>query len=93
MDDILGEGSDESDSEKKKPEEKGEKPQMSATETLGMKTDQRPRSSSSSSSSERSLTGSVPRYEFLKCKKKHYDISLPLCTIRYDFNKAVFMFC
>ncbi|XP_064908343.1 RNA polymerase II subunit A C-terminal domain phosphatase isoform X3 [Columba livia] len=61
VDDILGEGSDESDSEKKKPEEKGEKPQMSATETLGMKTDQRPRSSSSSSSSERSLTGRIPR--------------------------------
>ncbi|NXN26684.1 CTDP1 phosphatase, partial [Nycticryphes semicollaris] len=63
VDDILGEGSDESDSEKKKPEEKGEKPQISATETLGMKTDQRPgsSSSSSSSSSERSLTGSAPR--------------------------------
>ncbi|NXW65817.1 CTDP1 phosphatase, partial [Eurystomus gularis] len=62
VDDILGEGSDESDSEKKKPEEKGEKPQITATETLGMKTDQRPRSSSSSSSSsERSLAGSVPR--------------------------------
>ncbi|XP_074908193.1 RNA polymerase II subunit A C-terminal domain phosphatase [Buteo buteo] len=63
VDDILGEGSDESDSEKKKPEEEGEKPQMSATETPGMKTDQRPgsSSSSSSSSSERSLTGSVPR--------------------------------
>ncbi|NXN67795.1 CTDP1 phosphatase, partial [Himantopus himantopus] len=62
VDDILGEGSDESDSEKKKPEE-GEKPQISATETIGMKTDQRPgsSSSSSSSSSERSLTGSVPR--------------------------------
>ncbi|KGL87894.1 RNA polymerase II subunit A C-terminal domain phosphatase, partial [Charadrius vociferus] len=63
VDDILGEGSDESDSEKKKPEEEGEKPQISATETLGMKTDQRPgsSSSSSSSSSERSLTGRVPR--------------------------------
>ncbi|XP_009584204.1 PREDICTED: RNA polymerase II subunit A C-terminal domain phosphatase, partial [Fulmarus glacialis] len=62
VDDILGEGSDESDSEKKKPEEEGEKPQISATETLGMKTGQRPgsSSSSSSSSSERSLTGSVP---------------------------------
>ncbi|NWU09293.1 CTDP1 phosphatase, partial [Cephalopterus ornatus] len=60
VDDILGEGSDESDSEKKKPEEKGEKPQNSATETLGRKTDQRP-GSSSSSSSERSLTGSIPR--------------------------------
>ncbi|KFO92237.1 RNA polymerase II subunit A C-terminal domain phosphatase, partial [Buceros rhinoceros silvestris] len=61
VDDILGEGSDESDSEKKKPEEEGEKPQISMTETLGMKTDQRPGSSSSSSSSERSLKGSVPR--------------------------------
>ncbi|XP_062474080.1 RNA polymerase II subunit A C-terminal domain phosphatase isoform X1 [Pezoporus occidentalis] len=60
VDDILGEGSDESDSEKKKPEKKGEKPQISSTETLGMKTDQRP-GSSSSSSSERSLTCSVPR--------------------------------
>ncbi|XP_051654840.1 RNA polymerase II subunit A C-terminal domain phosphatase isoform X1 [Manacus candei] len=60
VDDILGEGSDESDSEKKKPEEEGEKPQTSATETLGRKTDQRP-GSSSSSSSERSLTGSIPR--------------------------------
>ncbi|KFU85964.1 RNA polymerase II subunit A C-terminal domain phosphatase, partial [Chaetura pelagica] len=62
VDDILGEGSDESDSEKKKPEEEGEKPQTSATETLGMKTDQRPGSSSSSSSrSERSLRGNVTR--------------------------------
>ncbi|NXV48011.1 CTDP1 phosphatase, partial [Uria aalge] len=63
VDDILGEGSDESDSEKKKPEEDGGKPQISATGTLGMKTEQRPgsSSSSSSSSSERSLTGSVPR--------------------------------
>nr|XP_013796301.1 PREDICTED: RNA polymerase II subunit A C-terminal domain phosphatase isoform X1 [Apteryx mantelli mantelli] len=63
VDDILGEGSDESDSEKKKPKEASEKPQISTTETLGMKTDQRPgsSSSSSSSSSERSLTGSVPR--------------------------------
>ncbi|XP_075273156.1 RNA polymerase II subunit A C-terminal domain phosphatase isoform X1 [Opisthocomus hoazin] len=62
VDDILGEGSDESDSEKKKPKKEGEKLQISATETLGMKTDQRPgSSSSSSSSSERSLTGSVPR--------------------------------
>uniref|UniRef100_A0A8D2M5W3 RNA polymerase II subunit A C-terminal domain phosphatase n=1 Tax=Zonotrichia albicollis TaxID=44394 RepID=A0A8D2M5W3_ZONAL len=60
VDDILGEGSDESDTEKKKPEEEGEKPQTSATETLGRKADQRP-GSSSSSSSERSLTGSVPR--------------------------------
>ncbi|XP_010156569.1 PREDICTED: RNA polymerase II subunit A C-terminal domain phosphatase, partial [Eurypyga helias] len=63
VDDILGEGSDESDSEKKKAEDEGEKPQISATETLGMKTEQRPASSSSSlsssSSSERSLTSSV----------------------------------
>lgn len=66
MDDILGEGSDESDTEKKKPEEKGEKPQTSAT--LGKKADQRP-GSSSSSSSERSLTGSLPRYEFFKSNK------------------------
>jgi len=72
VDDILGEGSDESDSEKKKPKKEGEKLQISATETLGMKTDQRPgSSSSSSSSSERSLTGSVPRYEFFKRNKKH----------------------
>ncbi|XP_071592384.1 RNA polymerase II subunit A C-terminal domain phosphatase [Heliangelus exortis] len=62
VDDILGEGSDESDSEKKKAEE-GEKPQTNAAETLGMKTDQRPGSSlsSSSSASERSLTESIPR--------------------------------
>ncbi|XP_023775644.1 RNA polymerase II subunit A C-terminal domain phosphatase [Cyanistes caeruleus] len=60
VDDILGEGSDESDTEKKKPEDKGEKPQTSATDNLGRKADQRP-GSSSSSSSERSLTGSVPR--------------------------------
>lgn len=68
VDDILGEGSDESDSEKKKPEKEGEKPQISATETIGMKTDQRPgsSSSSSSSSSEKSLTSSVPRYEFFQ---------------------------
>ncbi|NXI78030.1 CTDP1 phosphatase, partial [Rhipidura dahli] len=60
VDDILGEGSDESDTEKKKPEEEDEKPQTTAAETLGRKTDQRP-GSSSSSSSERSSTGSVPR--------------------------------
>ncbi|XP_030408451.1 RNA polymerase II subunit A C-terminal domain phosphatase isoform X4 [Gopherus evgoodei] len=59
VDDILGEGSDDSDSEKKKTEEEGEKPQSSATESLGMKIEERP--GSSSSSSERSLTGSVPR--------------------------------
>uniref|UniRef100_A0A8B9TS29 FCP1-like phosphatase C-terminal domain-containing protein n=1 Tax=Anas platyrhynchos TaxID=8839 RepID=A0A8B9TS29_ANAPL len=55
VDDILGEGSDESDSEKKKPEKEGEKPQISATETVGMKTDQRPGSSSSSSGHKRKL--------------------------------------
>ncbi|KAM9165042.1 RNA polymerase II subunit A C-terminal domain phosphatase isoform 2-T2 [Pangshura tecta] len=60
VDDILGEGSDDSDSEKKKTEEEGEKPQSNATESLGMKIEERP-GSSSSSSSERSLTGSVPR--------------------------------
>ncbi|NWR43776.1 CTDP1 phosphatase, partial [Regulus satrapa] len=60
VDDILGEGSDESDTEKKKPEEEDEKAQTCATETRGRKADQRS-GSSSSSSSERSLTGSVPR--------------------------------
>ncbi|EMP35205.1 RNA polymerase II subunit A C-terminal domain phosphatase, partial [Chelonia mydas] len=59
VDDILGEGSDDSDSEKKKTEEEGEKAQSSATESLGMKIEERP--GSSSSSSERSLTGSIPR--------------------------------
>ncbi|XP_061850681.1 RNA polymerase II subunit A C-terminal domain phosphatase [Colius striatus] len=64
VDDILGEGSDESDSEKKKPKEKGEKAEISTTETLGMTTDERPGSSSSASSSpssDRSSTGDVPR--------------------------------
>ncbi|NXR08539.1 CTDP1 phosphatase, partial [Semnornis frantzii] len=65
VDDILGEGSDESDSEKKKPEEEGEKPEPGTTEPLEMKAEQRPGSSSSSSSaaaaSDRSLTGSMPR--------------------------------
>ncbi|NXY40575.1 CTDP1 phosphatase, partial [Ceuthmochares aereus] len=63
VDDILGEGSDESDSEMEEPEEDGKKTQITATETLGMKTHQRPGSSSSSSSlsSERSITGSVCR--------------------------------
>ncbi|NXX39108.1 CTDP1 phosphatase, partial [Tricholaema leucomelas] len=64
VDDILGEGSDESDSEKKKPEEEGEKPEPGTAEPLGMKVEQRPGSSSSSSSvaaSGRSSTGSVPR--------------------------------
>ncbi|RLW04355.1 hypothetical protein DV515_00005880 [Chloebia gouldiae] len=63
VDDILGEGSDESDTEKKKTEEEGDKPQTCATKTLGRKSDQRP-GSSSSSSSERSLTGSVPRKSY-----------------------------
>ncbi|XP_030408452.1 RNA polymerase II subunit A C-terminal domain phosphatase isoform X5 [Gopherus evgoodei] len=65
VDDILGEGSDDSDSEKKKTEEEGEKPQSSATESLGMKIEERP--GSSSSSSERSLTGSVPRSYYNFC--------------------------
>ncbi|XP_051826520.1 RNA polymerase II subunit A C-terminal domain phosphatase isoform X2 [Antechinus flavipes] len=59
VDDILGEGSDDSDTEKKKLEEEGEQPQKSETENLGTKIEQR--SGSSSSSSERSLTGSIPR--------------------------------
>ncbi|XP_030408453.1 RNA polymerase II subunit A C-terminal domain phosphatase isoform X6 [Gopherus evgoodei] len=63
VDDILGEGSDDSDSEKKKTEEEGEKPQSSATESLGMKIEERP--GSSSSSSERSLTGSVPSQQVM----------------------------
>uniref|UniRef100_A0A4X2LR42 RNA polymerase II subunit A C-terminal domain phosphatase n=1 Tax=Vombatus ursinus TaxID=29139 RepID=A0A4X2LR42_VOMUR len=58
VDDILGEGSDDSDTEKKKLEEEGEKPQKGETENLGTKIEQRP---GSSSSSERSLTGSIPR--------------------------------
>ncbi|XP_044523185.1 RNA polymerase II subunit A C-terminal domain phosphatase [Gracilinanus agilis] len=57
VDDILGEGSDDSDTEKKKLEE-GEKPQKGETENLGTKIEQRP---GSSSSSERSLSGSIPR--------------------------------
>uniref|UniRef100_A0A8D0L5E3 RNA polymerase II subunit A C-terminal domain phosphatase n=1 Tax=Sphenodon punctatus TaxID=8508 RepID=A0A8D0L5E3_SPHPU len=59
VDDILGEGSDESDGEKKKTEEEAEKPQSSGTEAVKMKTKERP--GSSSSSSIRSLRGSVPR--------------------------------
>ncbi|XP_074129533.1 RNA polymerase II subunit A C-terminal domain phosphatase isoform X2 [Sminthopsis crassicaudata] len=59
VDDILGEGSDDSDTEKKKLEEEGEQPQKGTTENLGTKIEQRP--GSSSSSSERSLTGSIPR--------------------------------
>ncbi|XP_054237999.1 RNA polymerase II subunit A C-terminal domain phosphatase [Indicator indicator] len=64
VDDILGEGSDESDSEKKKPEEEGEKPEPGAAAPLGVKAEQRSGSSSSSSSaagSERSSAGSVLR--------------------------------
>ncbi|XP_056679520.1 RNA polymerase II subunit A C-terminal domain phosphatase isoform X3 [Monodelphis domestica] len=57
VDDILGEGSDDSDTEKKKLEE-GEKPQKGETENLGTQIEQRP---GSSSSSERSLSGSIPR--------------------------------
>ncbi|NWV02045.1 CTDP1 phosphatase, partial [Upupa epops] len=61
VDDILGEGSDESDSEKKKPKEKGEDPADSAAETQGAPAEQRPGSSSSAASSEASSTGGVPR--------------------------------
>ncbi|XP_069476750.1 RNA polymerase II subunit A C-terminal domain phosphatase [Ambystoma mexicanum] len=57
VDDILGEGSDDSDSEKKKAEEE-EAPQSSAADSIGAKIEPRP---GSSSSSDRSLTGSVPR--------------------------------
>ncbi|KAF7245209.1 RNA polymerase II subunit A C-terminal domain phosphatase [Varanus komodoensis] len=58
VDDILGEGSDDSDSEKKKAGEGMEAPQSNAKETLNIKIEERP---VSTSSSERSLTGSVPR--------------------------------
>ncbi|XP_062986538.1 RNA polymerase II subunit A C-terminal domain phosphatase [Elgaria multicarinata webbii] len=58
VDDILGEGSDDSDNEKKKAEEGMEVPQSNAKETLNIKIEERP---VSTSSSERSLTGSVPR--------------------------------
>ncbi|XP_054020003.1 RNA polymerase II subunit A C-terminal domain phosphatase [Dryobates pubescens] len=69
VDDILGEGSDESDSERKKPEEEGEKPEPGAAEPPGLRAEQRPGSSSSSSSSSssaaagsgRSSAGSVHR--------------------------------
>ncbi|KAJ1204055.1 hypothetical protein NDU88_007836, partial [Pleurodeles waltl] len=54
VDDILGEGSDDSDSEKKKTEE--EEPQRSTADSVGTKIEQRP----GSTSSEGSLTGSVP---------------------------------
>ncbi|KAJ7338605.1 hypothetical protein JRQ81_012507 [Phrynocephalus forsythii] len=57
VDDILGEGSDDSDSEKKKAEEKVAS-QNNAKDTLNVKIEERP---VSTSSSERSLTGSVPR--------------------------------
>ncbi|XP_069075882.1 RNA polymerase II subunit A C-terminal domain phosphatase [Pleurodeles waltl] len=55
VDDILGEGSDDSDSEKKKTEE--EEPQRSTADSVETKIEQRP----GSTSSEGSLTGSVPR--------------------------------
>ncbi|XP_068023834.1 RNA polymerase II subunit A C-terminal domain phosphatase isoform X2 [Melanerpes formicivorus] len=58
VDDILGEGSDESDSEKKKPEEEGQKPEPGAAEAPGLRAEQRPASSSSSSSSSSSAAGS-----------------------------------
>ncbi|XP_070798542.1 RNA polymerase II subunit A C-terminal domain phosphatase [Pituophis catenifer annectens] len=57
VDDILGEGSDDSDSEKKKTEEKQE-PHSTTKETLNIKVEERP---VSTSSSERSMTGSIPR--------------------------------
>ncbi|XP_066479979.1 RNA polymerase II subunit A C-terminal domain phosphatase [Tiliqua scincoides] len=58
VDDILGEGSDESDSEKKKTGEEKKTAQNSATEPLNKTVEDRP---VSSTSSEGSLTGSVPR--------------------------------
>ncbi|XP_077209062.1 RNA polymerase II subunit A C-terminal domain phosphatase [Paroedura picta] len=57
VDDILGEGSDDSDSEKNKAGE-GKKTQSDAEETLNMTVEERP---VSTTSSERSLTGGVPR--------------------------------
>ncbi|XP_054841578.1 RNA polymerase II subunit A C-terminal domain phosphatase [Eublepharis macularius] len=57
VDDILGEGSDESDSEKKKAGE-GKKTQSDAEETRNITIEERP---VSTTSSERSLTDSVPR--------------------------------
>ncbi|KAL7984446.1 hypothetical protein Chor_003016 [Crotalus horridus] len=58
VDDILGEGSDDSDSEKKKTEEEKQEPHSTTNETLNLKVEERP---VSTSSSERSLTGSIPR--------------------------------
>ncbi|XP_013924776.1 PREDICTED: RNA polymerase II subunit A C-terminal domain phosphatase [Thamnophis sirtalis] len=58
VDDILGEGSDDSDSEKKKTEEEKQEPHSTTKETLNIKVEERP---ISTSSSERSLTGSIPR--------------------------------
>ncbi|XP_061450034.1 RNA polymerase II subunit A C-terminal domain phosphatase [Rhineura floridana] len=58
VDDILGEGSDDSDSEKKKAGDGKAAPQSNAKEALNIKIEERP---VSTSSSERSLTGSVPR--------------------------------
>ncbi|XP_034285212.1 RNA polymerase II subunit A C-terminal domain phosphatase [Pantherophis guttatus] len=58
VDDILGEGSDDSDSEKKKTEEEKQEPHSTTKETLNIKVEERP---VSTSSSERSMTGSIPR--------------------------------
>ncbi|XP_070603523.1 RNA polymerase II subunit A C-terminal domain phosphatase isoform X1 [Erythrolamprus reginae] len=58
VDDILGEGSDDSDSEKKKTEEEKQEPHSAIKETQNIKVEERP---VSTSSSERSLTGSIPR--------------------------------
>lgn len=55
----MGEGSDDSDSEKKKTEEEKQEPHSTTNETLNLKVEERP---VSTSSSERSLTGSIPRY-------------------------------
>ncbi|XP_003219812.2 RNA polymerase II subunit A C-terminal domain phosphatase [Anolis carolinensis] len=59
VDDILGEGSDDSDSEKKKGRGRKEKaPQNNKKDPINIKTEERP---VSTSSSERSFTGSIPR--------------------------------
>ncbi|XP_033010652.1 RNA polymerase II subunit A C-terminal domain phosphatase [Lacerta agilis] len=58
VDDILGEGSDDSDSEKKKTGDGKAAPQSKAKEAVNVKIEER---AASTSSSERSLTGSVPR--------------------------------
>ncbi|XP_042318823.1 RNA polymerase II subunit A C-terminal domain phosphatase isoform X2 [Sceloporus undulatus] len=59
VDDILGEGSDDSDSEKKKGGERKEKaPQDNTKDTTNIKIDERP---VSASLSERSLTGNLSR--------------------------------